>query len=58
MHGSATLNVPSLLLIAVVFTPLLGATRLVIELVAAFSLGPLVAWAVRRRGASVDNRPA
>ena len=28
MHGSATLNVPSLLMIAVVFTPLLGASVL------------------------------
>ena len=59
VHGSATLNVPSLLMIAVVFTPLLGASRLTLGLVAAFSLGPLVAWATRRRGASgasVDDR--
>ena len=56
VHGSATLNVPSLLMIAVVFTPLLGASRLVLGLVAAFSLGPLVAWAVRRRGASLADR--
>ena len=52
VHGSATLNVPSLLMIAIVFTPLLGASRLTPGLVAAFSLGPLVAWATRRRGAS------
>ena len=56
VHGSATLNVPSLLMIAVVFTPLLGASRLVLGLAAAFSLGPLVAWAVRRRGARLDHR--
>ncbi|MDE0230356.1 MAG: hypothetical protein OXJ62_16020 [Spirochaetaceae bacterium] len=56
VHGSATLNVPSLLMIAVVFTPLLGASRLVLGLAAALSLGPLVAWAVRRRGARLDDR--
>ena len=61
VHGSATLNVPSLLMIAVVFTPLLGASRLTLGLFAALSLGPLVAWATRRRGeggaggASVDD---
>ena len=54
VHGSATPNVPSLLMIAVVFTPLLGASRLVLGLVAALSLGPLVAWAVRRRGARLQ----
>ena len=31
VHGSATLNVPSLLMIAVVFTPLLGASRLTLR---------------------------
>ena len=56
VHGSATLNVPSLLMIAVVFSPLLGASRLTLGLVAALSLGPLVAWATRRRGASPDDR--
>ena len=56
VHSSATLNVPSLLMIAVVFTPLLGASRLVLGLVAAFSLGPLVAWAVRWRGARLTDR--
>ena len=39
-------------MIAVVFTPLLGASRLTLGLFAALSLGPLVAWATRqtRRG--------
>ncbi len=43
VHGSATLNVPSLLMIAVVFSPLLGASRVLLGLTAAFLLGPLVA---------------
>ena len=43
VHGSATLNVPSLLMIAVVFSPLLGASRVLLGLSAAFLLGPLVA---------------
>ena len=43
VHGSATLNLPSLLMIAVVFSPLLGASRVALGLAAAFLLGPLVA---------------
>ena len=43
VHGSATLNVPSLMMIAVVFSPLLGASRVLLGLTAAFLLGPLVA---------------
>ena len=43
VHGSATLNLPSLLMIAVVFSPLLGASRVLLGLAAAFALGPLVA---------------
>ena len=54
VHGSATLNVPSLLMIAVVFSPLLGASRLALGLTAAFLLGPLVLWAARTAAA----RPA
>ena len=42
VHGSATLNVPSLMMIAVVFSPLLGASRVLLGLAAAFLLGPLV----------------
>ena len=47
VHGSATLNVPSLLMIAVVFSPLIGASRLALGLTAAFLLGPLVLWVAR-----------
>ncbi|MDE0024138.1 MAG: FG-GAP-like repeat-containing protein [Spirochaetaceae bacterium] len=54
VHGSATLNVPSLLMIAVVFSPLLGASRLALGLTAAFLLGPLVLWVARTAAA----RPA
>ncbi|MCY4484484.1 MAG: FG-GAP-like repeat-containing protein [Spirochaetaceae bacterium] len=54
VHGSATLNVPSLLMIAVVFSPLLGASRLALGLTAAFLLGPLVLWVARTASA----RPA
>ena len=51
VHGSATLNVPSLLMIAVVFSPLLGASRVLLGLAAAFLLGPLV---VRVAGHSTE----
>ena len=52
VHGSAVLNVPSLLMIAVIFSPSLGASRLLLGLAAAFLLGPLVAAVVGRRAAA------
>ena len=58
VHGSATLNVPSLLMIAVVFSPLLGASRLALGLTAAFLLGPLVLWVARTAAARPAARAA
>lgn len=43
VHGSSTLNVPALLMAALVFTPLLAGTRLGLSLVAALLIGPIVA---------------
>ena len=51
VHGSAVLNVPSLLMIAVIFSPSIGASRLLLGAAAAFLLGPLVAAVVGRRAA-------
>ena len=48
VHGSSTLNLPALLMAALVFTPLLAGSRLGLSLVAALLLGPLVAWLVGR----------
>ncbi len=48
VHGSSTLNVPALLMAALVFTPMLAGSRVGISLIAALFLGPLVAWLVGR----------
>ena len=42
VQGSATLNIPSLIMVAMVFTPLLGVSRLVMGVAAALLIGPLV----------------
>ena len=48
VHGSSTLNVPALLMAALVFTPMLAGSRVGISLIAALFLGPLVAWMAGR----------
>ena len=59
VHGSSTLNVPALLMAALVFTPMLAGSRVGISLIAALFLGPLVAWlAGRGRAASETELPA
>ena len=59
VHGSSTLNVPALLMAALVFTPMLAGSRVGISLIAALFLGPLVAWLVGRgrAGASMSASP-
>ena len=48
VHGSSTMNVPALLMAALVFTPMLAGSRIGISLIAALFLGPLVAWLAYR----------
>ena len=51
VHGSSTLNLPALIMVAFVFTPLLGFSRLLLSIIAALAVGPLVAVvAAQRRG--------
>ena len=47
VQGSATLNVPALVMVALVFSPMLGSSRIVVSLVGALLIGPLVALIVR-----------
>ena len=56
VHGSSTLNLPALLMAAMVFTPMLAGSRVGISLMAALFLGPLVAWLAGRRrvGSGID----
>ena len=48
VNGSSTMNVPALLMAALVFTPMLAGSRIGISLIAALFLGPLVAWLAGR----------
>ena len=47
--GSSTLNLPALVMAALVFTPMLAGSRIVLSLVGALLLGPLVAMVVGQR---------
>ena len=47
VQGSATLNVPALVMVVLVFSPMLGGSRIVVSLVGALLIGPLVALIVR-----------
>ena len=51
VQGSATLNLPALLMALVVFTPMLGGSRIVASVIGGLLLGPLVAMiAGEKRG--------
>ena len=55
VQGSATLNIPALVMIALVFSPMLGGSRVVVSLVAALLIGPLVALIVREHDRHGDD---
>ena len=46
-QGSSTLNLPALIMAAMVFVPLIGGSRIALSLVGALLIGPLVARVVR-----------
>ena len=48
-QGSSTLNLPALVMAALVFTPMLASTRIAVSVVGVLLLGPLVALLVRRQ---------
>ena len=48
-QGSSTLNLPALVMAALVFTPMLASTRIAVSLVGVLLLGPLVALLLRRQ---------
>ncbi len=57
VHGSSTLNVPALLMAALVFTPMLAGSRVGISLIAALFLGPLVVWLAGRSRSNSQEGP-
>ena len=58
VQGSATMNLPALIMAAMVFTPMLAGSRLGISLIGALLLGPLVAWLVRPKEPEPEEQPA
>ena len=63
VHGSSTLNLPAIIMAAMVFSPMIGGTRVAVSLVGALLIGPLVAAVVGERsrspvGFQVDVDPA
>ena len=57
-QGSATLNLPALIMVAMVFAPMIGGTRLALSLAGALILGPLAAKIVRARSEdAADGAP-
>jgi Tol biopolymer transport system component/uncharacterized membrane protein YraQ (UPF0718 family) len=48
-QGSSTLNVPALVMAALVFTPMLASARIAVSIAGVLLLGPLVALLVRRQ---------
>ena len=54
VQGSATLNIPALLMVALIFTPLMGGSRILLSLIAGLLIGPVVARLV---GGESDETP-
>ena len=49
VQGSATLNLPALVMVALVFSPMLGGSRIVISVIGVLLIGPVVALLVGNR---------
>ena len=57
VQGSATMNIPALAMVFFVFTPIIGASRLVMAIVGALILGPIVVMTLRRPQAESGVEP-
>ncbi|MCI0837660.1 MAG: permease [Chloroflexi bacterium] len=51
VQSSATMNLPALIMVFFVFTPVLGASRVLLAVLGALLIGPLVAMTVRQKRA-------
>jgi len=54
-QSSATMNFLALVMVAIVFTPTIAGTRILLSIGGAFIIGPLVAWIVRRTSKATDT---
>ncbi len=53
-QGSSTMNLPALIMAALVFIPIIGGSRIALSILGALLLGPVVAWVVGRSGGKDD----
>ena len=60
VQGSSTLNLPAILMALVVFTPMLGGSRIVVSVIGGLLIGPLVAMIAgeKRRRDEIIEAPA
>ena len=58
VQGSATMNLPALIMAVLVFTPMLAGSRIGVSVVGALLLGPLVAWLARPKEPGAAEDPA
>ena len=50
VQGSSTMNLPAMIMAAMVFVPMIGGTRIALSVVGALLIGPLVAAVIGERG--------
>ena len=55
VQGSATMSLPALIMAAMVFTPMLSGSRIVLSVLGALLIGPIVARVVGDRGGAVGD---
>ncbi len=57
-QGSSTLNLPALIMTAMVFAPMIGGTRILLSVAGAILIGPIAALAAGQIGRSLSAGPA
>ncbi len=58
VQGSSTLNLPAILMALVVFTPMLGGSRIVVSVIGGLLIGPLVAMIAGEKRGREESIPA
>ena len=55
--GSSTLNLPAMLMLVLIFTPMLAGSRIVMSVMAVLLIGPLIALVVRQKARAFGGFP-